>query len=144
MKNLKTKSVNAVICWNGLRNTPPRDFSSVDEMEKTGDILEALKESSPKLTEVLLEGERLNNDIQTGKIKQADIQKAREDFQKRANEIESDDGEKEVEISFEDDVFNTFFQQFERFGKNWFQKLTLYLSFRKDLNKTNQQPKEKK
>ena len=143
MKTLKTKKVNVLSCWNGLKNMPPREFQSIAEMEKTGTILDLFKEAVSELAEVLLEGEKINIDIQLGKIVGEEIIEKKTEFQKMANGLEDATGKEEIEIALEDDVFNTFFQQFERWGKNWFQKVEDLLSFRKDLNLTNKQPKGK-
>ena len=142
MKVLKTKQVNIAICWNGIRNTPPKDFPSVEEMEKTADLLDTLKESIPEFSKVLEEGEKLNTDIQAGKLKPDELMEKKTDFQKRSNSLEQEKGEQEISIEFETDAFNTLFQQFERWGREWFFKLEPYLAFRKDLNTTNQQPKK--
>ena len=141
MKILKTKAVNVAICWNGLRNTVPRDFPNTSEMEKTADILNSFKEVISDFTEVLIEGEKLNTDIQTGKLTPEEMNEKRMDFQKKSNLLEQQKGNEEISIEFENEVFNTFFQQFERWGKEWFYKLEPYLAFRKDMNVTNSQPK---
>jgi len=144
MKTLKTKRVNILTCWNGLRNVPPKNFSNIEEMEKTLVILDIFKESIPELTKILLEGDKMNMDIQLGKVKPEEIATVRGAFQKKANGIENATGDKEIDVSFEDDIFNTFFQLFEKLGVNWFMKLEGFISFRKDLNSTNQQPKNPK
>ena len=143
MKILKTKAVNVAICWNGLRNTPPKIFPNVDEMKKVADILDSFKEVIPDFAEVLIEGEQLNTDIQSGKLDPEKIAEGKTEFQKKSNLLEQQKGNEEVTIEFENDVFNTFFQQFERWGKEWFFKLEPYLEFRKDMNVTNQQSKKK-
>ena len=143
MKILKTKRANIAICWSGLKNTPPKDFPSVGEMEKTTDILAVLKESISEFVKILEEGEKLNADIITTKLTTGEINEKKADFQKRATLLEEEIGEQEVSIEFEDEIFNTFFQQIERWGKFWFIKLEPYLAFRKDLNTTNMQPKGK-
>jgi len=143
MKTLKTKRVNILSCWNGLRHVAPREFQGMGEMEKTSTAIDTFKGAIPGLVEILLEGDRMNMDIQTGKIKGEEIMAKRAEFQKKANSLEDSTGKEEVEVSLEDDIFNTFFQQFEKWGKNWFQTVETILAFRKDLNLANQQPKKK-
>ena len=143
MKILKTKKVNLVICWNGLRTMPPKDFPNIDEMEKTADILDTLKEPIPEFVEMLEEGEILNKDIQAARLAAEEIIAKKKDFQTRSNLLEGEKGEEEITLEFENDVFNTFFQQFERWGRVWFFKLEPYLAFRKDMTTTNSQPKGK-
>ena len=144
MKTLKTKRVNILTCWNGLKNTPPKEFPNIGEMDKASDILDEFKGIVPDFVEIMIEGEKINTDIQLGKINPEEIMAKKAEFQKKANALEDATGEQEVDVLLEDDVFNTFFQQFERWGKNWFQKLDGFLSFRKDLNQANQHPKEEK
>jgi len=143
MKILKTKKVNLAICWNGLRNVPPKDFPTVDEMDRTVEILNGLEHTIPEFVKIFRDGEQLNIETQSGKIDPKKVGERRATYQKESGEIESKEGKVEVEIEFEDSVFNTFFQQTERWAKNWFMKLEPYLEFRKDINKTNAQPKGK-
>lgn len=144
MKTLKTKKVNVVICWNGLKNTPPKDFPSIEEMDKTAGILDLLKEATPEFAKVLEEGEKMNTDIQSGKLESDEkIMKAKTEFSKKSVLLEEKSGEDIVEISFENADFNAFFQQFERWGRVWFIRLEPYLEFRKSMNVTNAQPKQK-
>jgi len=142
MKIVKTKRVNIAVCWNGLRNTTPKQFPTIAEMEKTGTILETFEEAIPEFVEMIKEGETLNKDIQTGKIKPEEIAEKKTEYGKKSNMTEGKMGDQEVSIEFENDEFNTFFQQFERWGKDWFAKLDAFLAFRKDINNANKQPKK--
>ena len=142
MKIIKTKRVNIAVCWNGLRNTAPKQFPTIAEMEKTGTILETFEEAIPEFVGMIKEGETLNKDIQTGKIKPEEIAKEKTEYGKKSNMTEGKMGDQEVSIEFENDEFNTFFQQFERWGKDWFAKLDAFLAFRKDINVANKQPKK--
>jgi len=143
MKILKTKKVNIAVCWSGLRNMQPKAFPNIGEMEKTGEILELFANVAPEFVEMLKEGDILNTDIQTGKLGPEELMAKKQDFSKRSNLLEGNIGEKEVSVEFENDTFNTFFQQFERWGKDWFAKLEPYLAFRKAMTATNGQPKGK-
>ena len=143
MKVLKTKKVNVAICWSGLKNTPPREFASIADVEKSGKVLENFKEVIPDFVEVLEEGEQISIDIQSGKVDPKDITAKQEAYHKKSMALEASNQTEEVSIEIEDDVFNTFFQQFERFGRNWFQKMETYLEIRANLIATNNQPKEK-
>lgn len=143
MKTLKTRKVNIAVCWSGLRNMPPKAFPNIGEMEKTGEILEALEKAVPEFVAMLKEGEELNTDMQTGKLDPEELMAKKQDFSKRSNILEGKVGNAEIEVGLENDAFNTFFQQFERWGKDWFAKLEPYLAFRKEMTRTNGQPKGK-
>ncbi len=143
MKTLKTKKVNIGIAWNGLRTMPPKEFPSVAEMEATVGTIDFLKSKVLNLTKIMEESDKLNTDILVGKVKGDEINDRKMEFFKRANEAETKEGQEVIEIVFEDADFNRFFQQFERWGRQWFIKIDAYLEFRKDLNETNRQPKDK-
>ena len=123
---------------------PPKAFPSIGEMEKTGDILELFEGAVPEFVKMLKEGDDLNAAIQTGKLGTEELMEKKTDFGKRSNLLEKDIGDRGVSIEFESDTFNTFFQQFERWGKEWFAKLEPFLAFRKEMATTNGQPKGKK
>lgn len=141
MKPLKSKKVNLAICWNSLRNVPPKEFPSIGELEVTTVILDKLKAGIPEFVESVLEEEQINRDIITGKIKPEQINNKRTEYFKESSKLEIEKGEEEVTIEFEDAEFNAFFQQFERWGKNWFPKVEAFLDFRKDMCLANSKPK---
>lgn len=144
MKTLNTKKLFAAICHNSLKEIPPRSFETTEDMEKSLVILEAIKPSIEVFIESTKKSEELNLKIATGALSGDDAKKAQQSFITIAKKLESTEGEKKVSIEFENDEFNTFFQFFEKWGKNWFNTVGDYLAFRRDLNDTNQQPKEVK
>jgi len=138
MKLLRTKKVNVAICWNGLRNTPPKEFPNIGEIENTEQILKILEEAIPDFTEILKEGDKIADALRsTEDINDPGIVKQRKEFIEKSQKLEDTEGNEIVDIEFENSDFNTFFQQFERWGKNWFLKLGSFLEFRRDLNETN-------
>jgi len=138
MKLLRTKKVNVAICWNGLRNTPPKEFPNIGEIENTEQILKILEEAIPDFTEILKEGDKIADALRsTEDINDPEIVKQRKEFIEKSQKLEDTEGNEIVDIEFENSDFNTFFQQFERWGKNWFLKLGSFLEFRRDLNETN-------
>lgn len=143
MKLLKSKKVNIAICLNGLMNMPPKDFPTMTEMEHTPEIIVKLKELIPEFVKSIEDGDKMNLGIITGKIRTEDIDRTRSEYYKVSTNLEKEKGDEIVNIEFENDEFNTFFQQFERWGRLWFIKLEAFLEFRKDLNTTNAQPKIK-
>lgn len=144
MKTLTTKKLFVAISYNNLKATPPKAFDSVSDMEKSIHILEVLEPAIPDFVENIKESEQLNIDIVTGKVKEDEVKKKQSDFIARSKAIEDTAGLKTISIEFESDDFNTFFQFFEKWGKGWFGSVGDYLGFRRDLNETNQQPKEAK
>jgi uncharacterized Fe-S cluster-containing protein len=143
MKILKTKKVNIAICYNGLTNMPPKEFPTITELEQTPAIIEKLESGIPEFIQSIKDGEKMNTDIITGKVKNEEIDKVRSEYYKVSTNLEMEHGKDEVVVEFENNEFNTFFQQFERWGKMWFMKLEAFLEFRKEMTSTNSQPKEK-
>jgi hypothetical protein len=144
MKTLKTKKLYIAICWSFLKNVPPAKYPKIDEIEKTPKILEVLKEAVPEYSEIIEAREELTKDYlpNTQITDKAEIEAITDINTKQLRQ--ENKYEKQVDtIEFEDDYFNTFFQQFERWGKDWFRKIDSFIEFRKDMNETNKQPKGK-
>ena len=143
MKNLELKKVSVAITWNGLKGTPPREFPTIGEIESASKVLDKLKETIPEFVKIIEEGEAIGNEIMSGKMT-PELQKRREEYLKKTAEIENEHGKEIVKIELEDEEFNAFFQQCERWSKNWFNRIDGLLDFRKELNKANSAPKGKK
>jgi len=143
MKTLKTKTVNVVMCWNSLKQIPPKEYATIEEIEKVSDILDLFRDSISDFVKLIEEGEQLQKDIQSKRFTTEQITKKRGDFQTKSNILEDKKGKALIEVEFEDAVFNTFFQLFEKWGKNWFREIGSFIAFRKELNATNQQAKGK-
>jgi len=143
MKNLELKKVSIAIVWNGLKGTPPREFPTIGEIESASKVLDKLKETIPEFVKIIEEGEAIGNEMMRGKMT-PELQKRREEYLKKTTEIENKHGKEIVKIELEDEEFNAFFQQCERWSKNWFNRIDGLLDFRKELNKANSAPKDKK
>ena len=143
MKNLELKKVSIAIAWNGLKGTPPREFPTIGEIESASNVLDKLKETIPEFVEIIEEGEAIGNEMMGGEMT-PELQKRREEYLKKTIEIENKHGKEIVKIELEDEEFNAFFQQCERWSKNWFNRIDGLLDFRKELNKANSAPKGKK
>ena len=144
MKTIKTKRGNLMYCWIGLRKVTPAKYPSIDEMEKSRIVLSAFEEAAGNVIKLVQEGEKLNMDIMSGKIEPKKAAKARGEFDKKT--MASDNkGEYEevISVELENEEFNTFFQQFSRWGKDWFMNVDYFLTFRKDMDITNQQSSKK-
>ncbi|OIO42837.1 hypothetical protein AUJ63_01765 [Candidatus Pacearchaeota archaeon CG1_02_35_32] len=143
MKNLELKKVSIAVVWNGLKSTPPKEFPTIGEIESASKVLDKLKETIPEFVKIIEEGEAIGNEIMSGKMT-PELQKRREEYLKKTIEIENKHGKEIVKIELEDEEFNAFFQQCERWSKNWFNRIDGLLDFRKELNKANSAPKGKK
>lgn len=140
MKQLETRATNIVICWNNLKNIPPKEFPTIEEMEKVLEMLTTFEETVPAFAKIIKEGEELNTKIVAGEMLGDDIQKARKDWMERSSKLEAKEKERKIVVELENEVFNTFFQQFERWGKNWFNRVDEFLAFRKDITDANSRP----
>ncbi|MCX6724249.1 MAG: hypothetical protein NT155_03720 [Candidatus Staskawiczbacteria bacterium] len=135
MKSLTSKTINFFICWNNLRIVPPKLFPTIQEIEKTSEILEILEKEIPNFVKLVMEGEEMRKESPISPEKQ-------EDWNNRTKILGNKEGGKILTVEFENDQFNTFFQQFERWGKDWFSNIKEFLEFRRDMNATNSQSKE--
>ena len=142
MKILELKKVSIAVVWNGLKSTPPKEFPTIGEIESASKVLDKLKETIPEFVKIIEEGEAIGNEIMSGKMTPK-LQKRREEYLKKTIEIENKYGKEIVKIELENEEFNAFFQQCERWAKNWFNKIDGFLDFRKELNKANSAPKKK-
>ena len=143
MKTLNTKTINVVLCWNNIRTLPPREFASIDEMEKAVDVIAALAVSIPEFVKVLKDEQEALS-AKRGTVSDEEYQKSAIELNKKISALEVKEANTPVKVGFENEEFSTFFQFCEKWAKNWFATFTEYLQFRKDLNVTNSQPKNAK
>jgi len=146
MKTLKTKTVNMVVCWNNLRRIPPKAFPNIEEIDKTFSILQLLENEIADFAKTIRETDEIIKKLsfsESGEERKIIIEK-RDAMIKELNKLEEKYSDKRIEIEFENDEFNTFFQQFERWGKEWFVNIEEFLKFRQDMNETNSQSSDKK
>ena len=143
MKKLELRKVSVAIAWNGLKTTPPKEFPTMGEIESASNVIEAMKEVIPEFVKIIEEGEAIGNEMMGGKMT-PELQKRREEYLKKTSEIESKNGKEIVKIDLEDEDFKNFFQQCERWAKNWFNRIDGLIDFRKELTKANSEPKKKK
>ena len=109
MKTITTKELYIVICWNNLRNLQPRAFLTIDEMEKTQEVIEILEEAIPEFVKVIREGEELNMQIGGGEIVFDDIAKKRKEWTEKSIKIEKQNKEKITTIELENENFNNLY-----------------------------------
>ena len=144
MKKLKVRKIDVAICWNRIKNTPPKDFPNVVEMEKTADLIGVLGKAIPEFSAMIEKGEKIGEDFRAERISEKDIVDTRKAFQKESNGLEEEKGKDIISVEFETAIFDVFFSQFERWGKNWFMKLDDYLAFRSNMKAANEAKEEDK
>jgi len=146
MKTLKTKTVNMVVCWNNLRRIPPKAFPNIEEIDKTFSILQLLENEIADFAKTIRETDEIIKKLSFSESEEERkiIIEKRDAMIKELNKLEEKYSDKRIEIEFENDEFNTFFQQFERWGKEWFVNIEEFLKFRQDMNETNSQSSDKK
>jgi len=158
LKTLKTKQINVAVCWSFLKSIPPKEFDSMLDIERSVVIVNKLAEAIPEFVSHRKVGEDFNKKVIRNEIKDEtkdgevvktigqQIEEWHLTYDKKTDEIAEMQGNEIVEVEFEDAEFNTFFQfcNNRKWGsKTWFNVVTDYLEFLKDLNISNQQPKTK-
>ena len=137
MKQLSTKKIFSYILYNGLKTTPPKDYPSMEEMMSTVDeILPALEKGCLEFVEFRKRADEINVQLASGKLQQEEAGLKLAELQKEVRIFEAEKGEVIVVVDLESAAFAVVGQQFERWGKQWFNKLEDFVAFKKDLSKT--------
>lgn len=148
MKTLNTKKIFGLVAYNQIRRTAPREFPTIEEMNLTvEDILPTLAEKLKDFIKFREESDVVNASFTAGDVSEEDASKKIREIAIEANKWEQKHGREIESFDFDNNVFNTFFQQFERWGKMWFSTLEDFIEFRKHMNETNKQsgkPKDEK
>ena len=131
MKTLTTNKINSIIVWTRMKQMPPREFASIADMETSREVMSILREGILDLTDKI---EALGVMV---KATPQERQKAGEEY----NAYETAVGKDQVSAEFEDAEFNYFFNLFVQRGKEWFNTVEEFLTFNKQMNETNAQPK---
>ncbi len=117
MKILKTKRIFLYSVYRALRETPPKEFPTTEEIKVTIDnILPALKEVSIGFTKALDGVDEVNREVRKKKITDKVATEKREKLANQFNEYNDEHGEDIVSIEFEDEHFKVFQEQFDRQG----------------------------
>lgn len=169
MKTLKIKRIQLYAMYYGLKKHGTSDFPTPDEMLKTykeeSGILASIEKCDETLSKMFVLSDSAQ-DIYKDFLRESTnkTEEEKEKLQKEYNDrlkvtnnevnaIENAVGDEYVEVSFEDDVFNVFFSQFERWaigvrtGRGeektpaWLIKPSQYIEAREAMNDTNKQPK---
>ena len=139
-KTLKTKRRFAYFAHLSLKGTPPKDFPTIEEMELTvEEILPALREEAKGYNVFRERADEVSTKLASGDMSSTEVEKVIKEINIDATKFENEHRLDEIKIELENSTFNTFFQQFERWGKEWFLKLEDFIEFRKAMNDTNKE-----
>ena len=150
MKTLKTKKYNIDRSYFGLMGVQPKDCKTIKEMENLVEISKVLEKEAKAHYALLENGDKINEELRDAmlEIPEEEERKVPIPIQEKISRInmaikskEEKDKKIDVVLKFENEEFNTFFQLFERWGKNWFIDIKEFLEFRRNLNDTNKQKK---
>lgn len=138
MKTLATKRIYAYIVYSNLKRTPPKEYPDTNELVETVDnILPVLEVASADFVGYRKRADEINNKVGSGQLKQEDGQDQILALQKEVRVYELEKGEEVTSAEFEKAAFDILYQQFDRWGKTWFEKVEDYVGFRKDIVKAN-------
>lgn len=122
VKTLKLKRVYAYAMYNGLRNIPPKDYTTTNEIKHTiNDIMPALKvhlaEYLSRLEKVRDLQERAQESEEKMKELQPEFDKLNEDWK----QYNKEHGMEMVAVDMPEDAYKTFKEQFNRdkWGRVW-------------------------
>ena len=143
-KTLHTQRRLAYLVFNNLKNTPPKNFPTLDEMDLTvNDILPVFEGEVEGYIQIRKHAEDINLKLSINEVTQKEADDMIKELNIDAAKFEGQHKNDEVEVEFENSPFNTLFQQFERWGKEWFRTLEDFVDFRKQINKANSQSGKK-
>jgi len=137
MKKLIITRFCVAAVWNQLRQTPPREFSTYEEIEKVKEILELLKLQVQDYVDFIETSDAKRLDYSLGSIKQEEFQAFLNEQQKKAIEMDTLAKKEKITIEIETKLFNKLFDLFNKLGKNWFNNITEYIEFKTALDETN-------
>jgi len=142
-KILKTKRSYVYIVYRFLKSIPPKEFDTIDEMEKVMDeILPVMEADTKEYVEIGKKADAARKEFADKKITEEQTIEKLKAIEKESVMYGESKGQDVVELALENDPFNTFFQLFEKWGKGWFGTIEGFLEFRKAMNETNQQSKK--
>lgn len=140
MKTLHTRKIFALVAYNNIRRTAPREFPNIEEMKLTvEEILPEFVENLEEFIKFRKESDAVNDQFSAGELEEEVARAKIRDVALEAGKWEQKHGREMIDIEFENDAFNTFFQQFERWGKNWMNTVEDFMEFRQHINEANKQ-----
>lgn len=145
MKTLKIKKSSLATIYSAIKNLPPKEFETVDKMNKVCDgLLPAMEDKFEEYDKLRKEAEEIKRAFGLEKIKEEEANEKLTKINKKITKLDLRDQGKEIEMEFEDDHFNLLFDLFSKYGKNLFNKMETYRETTKAFDETNRQPKSKK
>lgn len=131
-KVFKTKRRLVQVVYSTLKNLPPKEFPTTEELKTTvSDILPALREHVEGYQSFVDEATEIQRERRNKKLTDEQVQKKVDEINERWNEFDQSKGDEEVAVELPEDAYKIFIDQFERenWGKNWFGDIESFVSF---------------
>ena len=121
-KTLKTKRVFIYSIYNNLKNTPPKDYPTTEEIKTTiSEILPAFKLHIGEYLEMLKKAEELSVSVAAKETTEAEVQPKIDEINASFKAYNKEHGHELVDVQLDGSVFTTLKGQFNRddWGKKW-------------------------
>jgi len=125
-----------------LRQTPPREFTTYDEIEKVKEIIALLKTQVEDYVEFISANDVNKTRYSEGKVNDEEYRTIIGEQNKKANQLDQTAKAVDVNLEIEDSLFNKLFDLFNKLGKFWFNNIDEYIGFKNSLDEANNRPKE--
>lgn len=126
---MKLNKLDALVIWNGLRQTPPKAFKNMGEIKSADAIIDILFEAGKPLTENIVELESsFDSDASESQLK-----KTIEDYNRKSAKLENKYGNEDADIKFKDSLENDFKKFVSRWSMQWFTTIEKLIAFEKRL-----------
>ena len=144
MKTLQLKKNWIAALFSAFKSLPPKEFETVDEMEKLfNNILPVMEEEMGEYIKWQDKIKKAQKEFTLGRSKEAETLVLVKSYGREIEKLDLVNESIEVELQFEDADFNTLFDLFAKYGKNIFVRTPDFLATRKALDATNSQSKKK-
>jgi len=121
-KLLKLKRVYIYAIYNSLRNTPPKDYPTTEEIKTTiSDILPAFKTHISEYLELVKKAEELSVAVAAKEITEKEVAPKMDEINVKWRVYNKEHGQEIVDVQFDGSVFTTLKGQFNRneWGTKW-------------------------
>lgn len=128
-KTLKLKRVFAWAIYQNLRSTPPKDYPTADEINRTISVfLPAFKQHISDYLRLMKQAEELSLKLSLKEISDAEAKVQTDALNDEWKKYNREHGNDIVEVPFDADEFTTLKTQFNRedWGKKWVVSLEEY------------------